>query len=99
LCTKKKRDSTTSCTTRRSAQRDGLRSKRRIQVFDGEYFEFGAIVALIVVGALCLVWGEAPEESYTELSALSQRDTSQRQRPHKEPFVWAVRLRQGDSSF
>jgi len=68
-------------------------------VFDSEYFEFGAIVALIVVGALCLVWGEAPAESYTELSALSQVDTSQRQRPPKRPFVWAVQARQSDLAF
>ena len=70
-----------------------------MQVFDGEYFEFGAIVALIIAGAVCLVWGDAPTESYTELSASSQVDTLQRQRPQRRPFVWAVQEREGDLAF
>src|SRR5262249_50104050 len=82
-----------------SGQRAALRSKRRVQVFDGEYFEFGAVVALIVVGALCLAWGEPPAESYTELSASPQSDTSHRQRPQRTPFIWVIQSRQGDSSF
>jgi hypothetical protein len=68
-------------------------------VFDGEYFEFGAIVALFFAGALCLMWGDAPTESYTELSATSQVDTVHGQRPQRKPFVWAIRVRQGDVAF
>ena len=45
-------------------------------MFKGEYVEVGAIVALILAGALCLLWGNAPTESYTELSEPAQVDAS-----------------------
>jgi hypothetical protein len=70
-----------------------------MQVFDGEYFEFSAIVALIFAGTFCLVWGDAPAASYTELTTSSQVDTLQRQRPQRRPFIWAVQGRQGDLAF